>query len=192
MAEEFHGCWGWGWLAVSQHCAHRSTIRWSCCDESCQVLTVDCGAASDDDVSTFRDGLTLRSQSAPYNPYEVCSRTNRMAGCFSCDHKRRSFPLRDRRGWCCWSQDQARRAGRRRFWNLVRGFSDSFASGKKAAKQLERPRGIDETAVSRSLFETRGGHHQSIGFQRLRIGRLVVRWYSASDSAAPNRSRSST
>jgi hypothetical protein len=70
--------------------------------------------------------------------------------------------------------------------------SDSFASGTEAAKQLERPRGIDETAESCSLFETRGGDHQSIGLLRLRIGRLVVRWDSASDSAASNRSRSST
>jgi hypothetical protein len=171
----------------------------SCCDESCPVLTVDCGAASDDDVSTFRDVLTMYTSQSVRTVESIRggqSDESKWPVICSCD-TRRSFPLRGRRGCCCWSQDRARRAGRRRSWKFAFLFesptvSDNFASGTEAAKQHERPRGIDETADSCYLFETRGGDHQSIGLQLLRIGRLVARWDSASDSAASNRSRSST
>lgn len=98
MAEEFHGCWGRRWLAVSQHCAHKSTIR--CRVVATRAASVDrrlC-AASDDDVSTFRDvRYAVRSPNRGIHTRCAVGRIE-MAGCLFMRHKRRSFPPRGRKG----------------------------------------------------------------------------------------------
>lgn len=144
MAEEFHGCWGRRWLAVSQHCAHKSTIR--CRVVATRAASVDrrlC-AASDDDVSTFRDvRYAVRStQSEPWNPYEVCSRTNRNGRLSVHATQEAKLPSKRPKGWCCWSQDWARRAGRRRFWKFAFLFK---LTSLKSLRQLRFWKGGRET-----------------------------------------------
>lgn len=149
MAEEFHGCWGRRWLAVSQHCAHRSTIRCRAATRAvespsvdCRLSTVDC-RPSDDDVSTCRDVRYAPStQSEPWNPYEVCSRTNRNGRLLVHATQEARLPPKRPKGWCCWSQNRARRAGRRRFWKFAFLFKPTSL---KSLRQLRFWKGGRET-----------------------------------------------
>lgn len=192
MAEEFHGCWGRRWLAVSQHCAHRSTIRCRAATRAVESPSVDCRLSTIDPVTTTCPLAAMYATHQVRSPnrgiHTRCAVGRiEMAGCLFMRHKRRGFHPRGRKGGAV-----GRKTGPGGPADVVSGsslsclnrrvsrVSDSFASGKEAAKQLGRPREIDETAESCSLFETRG----RIGLERLRIGRLGVTWDSASDSAA--------
>lgn len=138
----------------------------SCCDESCRVS--ECRLSTVDPVTTTCPLAAMYATHQVRSPNrEIHTRCAvgriEMAGCLFMRHKRRGFHPRGRKGGAV-----GRKTGPGGPADVVSGstlsclnrrvsrVSDSFASGKEAAKQLGRPRGIDETAESCSLFETRG------------------------------------